>query len=370
MATPPFIGFNGIGAFDPSTDPLFAQLYNPFLTNFAKSFRPSGFGYDRIVSSFPVPTQTGQYPVFDPAYFFALEDGTPIGDDAPTPEINYKLSTDTYNALDYRRMIRFTRKELVQARAMGDVAKLEVSKTELLMTRMAMLREQRLALKLRATANGGKFTSAAITPAVKWDASPNSAGATIKQDLDAASQLAYRLSGKRPNTLVITREIAMAISSDFLVRQSILYNQGMQYLTEGTNVLPSRLYGYNIIEIDGVLGNAAAEGLPMALGEVWGNSARLIYVDPTPVWGQPATVYAFRGPVTGSVGEITPSPVLPNAGGSEPAGMGSWAVVERYAQFDPPAGLIRAWESVDEKVVAPELGIELASVITNANNPY
>ncbi len=162
----------------------------------------------------------------------------------------------------------------------------------------------------------------------------------------------------------------MAISSDFLVRQAILYNQGLQYLTEGTNLLPPRLYGYNIIEIDGVLGNTAAEGSPMKLGEIWGNSARLIYVDPSPVWGQPSTVYAFRAPVTGSVGEITPSPVLPGAGGGEPSGMGSWAVVERYAQFDPPSGLIRAWESVDEKVVAQELGVEIAGVITNVNNPY
>lgn len=368
---PPFPNFNGIGSFDPASDPLFGQLVNPVLTTLAKQFRPTGFAYDRLTSSFPVLTQAGQYPVFDPEYFFALEDGTSIADDAPTPEINFKLSLEPYQAADYRRMIRLTRKELLQARALGDPAKLEWSKTALLMTRMALLREARLAARLRSQVNGGQFTAPTFTPAAKWDSSPGAAGATIKQDLDFCAQVVYRQCGMRPNTLAVTREIAAAISSDFVVRDTIKYSGGAAYLSQGTNSLPPTLYGYNVVEIDGVLGNVAQEGQPMTLGEIWGNSARLLYVNPNPAWGLPSTVYSFRAPVTGSVGSISPSPVLlPDTTGGEPDPMGSSVVVERWAQFDPPSGLIRAWECVDERVVAKELGIELANVISDTQNPY
>ena len=369
-----FPQLNGISSFDPSVDPLNAQLINPILTNLAKQFKPDGFGYDRIVSSMPVVARAGQYPVFDSSYFFALEDDSPIADDAPTPEINFKISTDQYNALPHRRMIRLTRDELLQARSTGDAAKLQWSKTSLLMTRMALLRERRLAAKLRGADKGGQFTLNAVTPSIKWDASPTDQGsgmnATIKNDLDTASQAVYRQCGKRPNTVILTREIAMAIASDFTVRETIKYLYGDRYVAQGTDALPSTLYGYNIIEIDGVLGNTAAEGNTASLGELWGNSARLIYCDANPVWGQPATVYAFRAPVTGSVGSVQPSPsLLPDASGAEPPGLGSWAVVEQWAEWDPPSGLIRAWECVDEKVVAPELGYELSAVITDTNNP-
>ena len=46
-------------------------------------------------------------------------------------------------------------------------------------------------------------------------------------------------------------------------------------------------------------------------------------------------------------------------------GEGGWAIVDRWYNVDPPAEHIRAWECVDEKVVAPELGIEIQSVLAN-----
>jgi hypothetical protein len=59
---------------------------------------------------------------------------------------------------------------------------------------------------------------------------------------------------------------------------------------------------------------------------------------------------------------------MPNGNaGVEPNPAGGWAVVDRWWDYDPPAETIRAWESVDERVVAPELGFELHNVLGSSN---
>ncbi len=70
--------------------------------------------------------------------------------------------------------------------------------------------------------------------------------------------------------------------------------------------------------------------------------------------------YSFRAPVASSPTGSQSGTVTQ----VEPAGTGDWAVVDRWVEPDPPAQRIRAWESVDEKIVAPTLGIQLENVIS------
>jgi hypothetical protein len=51
--------------------------------------------------------------------------------------------------------------------------------------------------------------------------------------------------------------------------------------------------------------------------------------------------------------------------GVQPSPVGGWAVVDRWWDYDPPAETIRVWESVDERVVAPELGVEIQNVLSS-----
>ena len=346
-------------------DALNLQIIDPVLTTIAKQFSPHGYIYDRLVAPMNVPYQAGQYPIFDPSFFFADPGNLAVADDAPTPIVDPKWSMGQFNAIDYRLATKITRKEYNQANALGDPLRLQYSKTKHLLTLFAAARERRLAAKLLPTGSGGQLTTTASTPTVKWDAGTSSVPATIQQDIQAADLAVYKATGYHTNTLVINYEIALAIAADFTVKDQIKYIMGPQIISEGVGVLPGKLFGKTVIIADGTLINGSPEGTAISLSDIWGNQARLLYIDPAAQWGQPSVAYAFRAPVTGSAGSVSNAPtLLPSSQmGEEPGGGGSFAVVERWAELDPPADHIRAWECVDENVVAPELGVVIPTVL-------
>jgi hypothetical protein len=351
------------------------QFVDMVLSNVAKQYRPTGFLYDEIVSPMSVEYNTGRYPVFDPAYFFSTGGNLNVADKAATPVVDFQWSHDVYQCLDYRLQTIITRKEMVQAHP---ALRLDYSKTVGLLTQFALNREVRLATKLQSTTSGGQFTNAdATTPTVKWDAGVSGTEATIQKDLQTAALTVYKTCGRWPNTLIINKQIALAIAADFTVRETIKYLVGPTVVREGGGagtsgnygILPDTLYGFRVLVADGTLYNKNRPGQSASLTDIWGNQARLVYRPDTPEWGIPAKVYSFRGRVLdGAADTQPPATVLPTGdGGAEPGGSGGWAVVDRWWDYDPPAEHIRAWECVDERVVAPETGIVIPTVVTAAN---
>ena len=356
------------------------QFVNQVLTNLAKQYRPHGFLYDRIAAPYQVDYNFGRYPVFDPNYFFGFGGTLQVSDDAPTPIIDTQWSQDQYACVDYRLQTRVTRKETLQAHP---ALRLEYSKTIQLLTAFALNREMRLAARLTLNTNTdantslqGQLLNQASAPSIKWDAGTSGSPATIQKDLQSAARTAYLASGMWPNTLVIDKQIALAIAADPTILTTIQYLVGTTQVARGGGagetlapdsgygVLPSTLFGFNVLIADGALYSNARPGQAASLASVWGNNARLVYVNPVQQWGMPATAYAFRGRVTGGIAQ-PPSTIQPSGdGGQEPGPAGSWAVVERWYDMDPPGVHIRAWECVDERVVAPETANIIPTVLT------
>lgn len=358
------------------------QIISPVLSNVARQWRPHGFIYDMLTSAQPTATNIGQYPVFNFAKFYSARGDAGVADDAATPQIDFEWETEFYHCKDFRLRTRVTRKELNQA---NDALRLEVSKVTGLVGIMALEREKRLATVLRAEANGGKLTNAAQSVSVKWDEGTEATPATVQKDIQKAVKTVYKKIGFRPNILQITETIAVALSQDPTIQGLVkylagvelvqsgnvggagpglnAYNGGLQSVAGGSAVLPKKLFGLELVVADGVLENTAPEGATGTLAEVWGNSARVLYVNKNAVWGAPTVAYAFRGRVAGGFEQQ-----LSTAPGSitqfEPsAGSEQWAVVDRWQEPDPPGENIRAWECVDEHIVAPEAGVEIASVL-------
>lgn len=340
------------------------QLVNEVLTTVAKQYRPQGYIYDRLVAPQLVNFNMGLYPIFDQRFFFASGGNIEVQDRAPTPAIDFDWATGTYHARDYRLRAVITRKEMAQAHP---ALRLDYSKTIGLLTTFATNREIRLANKLRGSANGGQFTSNTNgtyqIAGGKWDANPTSAGTTnIQNDLQQAALKVMAATGIRPNTLAIDYQLAYAIANDFVIKDLLKYTVGRQVEAQGADfILPPTLFGFNVVIADGTLYNTARPGDAISLAGVWGHSARLMYVNPNAQWGIPSTVYAFRGRVNEGVGQAQPpAAILPTGqGGQEPGPAGDWAVVDQWWEMDPPVLNVRAWECVDENVVAPELGIEI-----------
>jgi hypothetical protein len=346
------------------------QVVNEVLTNVAKQYRPQGYIYDMLVAPQLVNFNSGLYPVFSTADYFAGNTNFAVADRAPTPYVDFRWSTNPYQCIDYRAQTLITQKELNQAHP---ALRLDYSKTIGLLTQFATAREIRLAAALRATANGGQFTSnsgnAVTVSGALWDQGTTGTPANIQADLQSAALKVYQAAGILPNTVVMDFQVAYAIAQDVTIRDYIKYTVGADLLHQGSNaILPQSLFGFNVVIAKGSLANRnrPSSNTSPSLSSVWGNSVRLMYVDPNAQWGIPSTVYAFRGKVGGTEA-APPATVMPTSqGGQEPGPAGSWAQVTQWWDMDPPALHIRAWECVDERVVAPELGIEISPVLNTA----
>ena len=331
----------------------------PDLTQIARQFKPHGFVYDQLVAPMQVSYRYGKFPVFNPADYFANPGDLRVEDRALTPEVNFSWSTEPYECEPRRLQTVITREEEHQARP---ELRLEYSKTIGLLTQFAQAREIRLATALRSEANGGKLSNAAVATTKKWDTGTKSSEASIQTDIQKGIYTIYKATGIKPNTLVITQGMALAIANDWTLKEIIKYRVGPEFVANGQQtLLPPTLFGLKVVIAEGVLYNQARPGEAASLTDTWGNSARILYVDPNAQWGIPSCVYCFRAPVTGGAAEA-PSSIMPKAG-VEPGPASGWAIVDQWYDFDPPARHIRAWESVDERVAAPALGYEIEEVL-------
>lgn len=331
-------------------DPRGFQLIDPVLTNLALNYRTEGFVYDAIVANMQVATNAGQYPVWSREDFMRDDVESEVDDRAETPEIDLSYSLQPYLLRNYRLKVSLTPEERAQAHI---ALRFEQTKTNFLMDRMAIRRERRLAAALRKTTNGGQLTYGAGV-STKWDAS---SGVTIEKDIKGARKAVYDGTGQHVDTMVITWDVAYTIALDPTVREILKYTgDGEAIIANGEKILPRRLHGLNVIIADQDKYNAAREGGAESLQSIWSDNVRLIKKGTDNAWGTPATVYSLRGQVL----DTNESSSRRGSG----AGRAGFALVDRWAQADPPVDYIRAWEKVQEKVTAPDIGYEIADVLT------
>lgn len=326
-----------VGPF-PGRDARDLQIIDPVLTQIARQLRPTGFVYNQICPTIQVETLSGQYPVYDKTYFFGDDVDNRVTDREETPEIEFSWSTEPYLCLDYALKISITPRERQQA---NGALRLEQSKTQYLMTRMAMRRERRLAEKL--TKGTGKLAlGAAATETF-------AASKAIETDFKKAKLAIYNETGRSPNVAVIPYEKAYDMATNPTLREIFRYYVNSEAFIklgsddEGEDIfLPRWFQGLRLIIPKGTLVNTAKEGAAQVLADIWGSSTRFLYVDPQAAWGIPSVIYQFQAPVTTGQGRA-----------------GSGPLIDRWREPDPVKDLIRATECIDERICAPELGYEM-----------
>ena len=331
----------------PSTrDTRALQIVDPVLSQLAVQYTPRGFVAPEVAAAMDVTKETGQYPVFDESYFFRAELPEEVADRAPTPEVDFRWSTDLYRARPRRLKTSITPRERDQA---DNALRLEQSKLNMLLLQMQLGFEVRLARLLRHTSNGGQLTGGAHTPTSGWDTSTGDPEADIRQGKLAV----HSKTGLVPDALILPFEVAYALATNPKIREIVKYTvNGQQVLEVGDRLVPATLHGCRVIVAQGTLVNTAPEGQAKSLAQIWGKSARLVKLGRDNEWGTPATVYQFRCPVSNTVAS------------SEQRGVGGFRLVDRWSEPDPPVDYIRAWECTDEKVVAPDTGYEIVNVIS------
>lgn len=316
------------------------QIIDPVLSNIARQYAADGFVADQIFKPVAVAARSGQYPTFS-GFFGDDSDADslqPIDDRAPTPEVSFDWSTDTYLVQDYRLKASITGTERAQARAIGDPLHLEESKVKHLKTRMAIRKEVRGAAVLRATANGGQLTGGTASPSTKWadDA------ATIETDVTTGSLAVRGKIGFPTNTMVLDYKVAVTVAKQADIRELIKYTIPGERILAGGYELPPILFAHRPL-VAMASRNTAKKGATESLSTVWDDHVRLLYIAENAAWGIPSVAYAFNAPIDGAAGQSQ--------------------VVDRWRENDPPVEYVRAWEATDEKVCGPDAGYELSDVL-------
>lgn len=330
-------------------DPRNLQVIDPILTNVALAYRPGNFIYDQIVARQTVSEIAGQYPIWSQEDLMRDPGENKVADRAETPEIDLSYSLGNYFLEDYRLKVSITPRERSQA---ASELRMETMKVHRLLDAMALRREVRLANKLRKTSNGGKLTLGAGV-STKWDAS---SGATIEKDIKAARKAVWDATGQHVDTILMNWDVAYSVALDASVREILKYTvNGKDIIELGDRMLPSTLHGLNVVVAGGSKINSAKRGAAAAYSDIWGDNVRLLRRGVDEEWGNPATVYSLRGPVNGTE--------QPSTNRTAETG-GEGFLVDRWATPDPPIDYIRAWECVEEKVVAPDIAYEIADVLT------
>jgi hypothetical protein len=196
---------------------------------------------------------------------------------------------------------------------------------------IALHRETRVAALL--TAAGGLSNSG--TPSNNW----NVDAGTIEADILAAKEAIYDDTGRVPNTIIIPWKVANAIAMQQDIRELLKYTvDGRQVLAVGENILPAMLWGLNVI-VPQVQATTSREGAgTQTFTDVWGDSVRVLYVNPTPDTQRPSVGYTLQ------------------SRGFE---------VRAWRENDPNVERIRVSDGIlEEKLVAPEAGYEIIDVLS------
>jgi hypothetical protein len=310
------------------------QVIDPFLSTVARRYKSEGFIADRVLPSIKVTKLSGQYPIFDRNYWFAQQTDNKGSDRAPSREVDYEWSLDTYLCEEYKLKTSLTDLEVEQAES---ELRLRQTKAEFLAQQMNLSREVRVAQLLLPSGLGGQLAAGASTaPSVNWD----QATATIEDNLKTGKLAVYDAIGLDPNVIVIPYKVAYAMAVQEDIRQIISYEiqggSGDSMIRLGDRLLPAVLHGMEVIIPKGQT-TTTKEGNSGSLTEIWGDDVRLLYVNNGAQWGQPTVAYSL---------EQTPR------------------TVTRWREIDPDREMIRELERVDEKVVAPDAGFVLTDVLS------
>lgn len=313
--------------------PRSLQIYDPVLSNLARSYRPKGFIAHLLLPEIPTTKLSAQYPIFDKGFWFRDVDNR-SSDRAPAKEVDFEWSTDTFLCEEYKLKVSITDLERDQA---DPSLRLQASKTQFLTGQMELAHEKRVAAFFQTTTDGGGLSSGrSSTPGTNWDQDT----ATVEANIKTGVLDIYDTIGVPPNTIVIPYKVAyaMALQEDIraILRQDAT-GQGVPFITLGSRVIPSVIHGMKVVIPIGAQLDSSNEGGSESISEIWGDDVRLLYVDASAKWGEPSAGYKI---------------------------VHTQKRVTKWRTTDPDIDYIREMERYDLKMVAPDAGHVIKDVLS------
>lgn len=241
-------------------------VIDPALSNVSVKYTNSQFIADMVYPVVPVAKQTGKYYIYDKANLRQDKTNRAIG--APSNEVSFGLSTDTFSCDDHA-LKDFVADEVVdQAEVALDPL---IDTTEFLTEKLLLDREIALAAILASTSIMTQNTTLSGTS--QWSDYTNS---DPIGDVRTARTTIHTNTFKKPNTLVLGKPVFDMLIEHPAIIERIKYSQ----LGVVSAELLARVFQLEQVLVGEAGSNTAAEGQTDVLAYVWGKHAVVAYIAP------------------------------------------------------------------------------------------
>lgn len=257
------------------------------LTNMVVGYKNRAYVADAIMPVVPVAKRSDKYFEFDPAENLTILQTTLAGTRGMPNEVSSHVSAPhSYLVNDHALLYFVSADELMNADA--PLRPMEIANRRLWNSLM-IAREQRVSTALTTSGNYGAQTTA-LVGGDRWDQSTS----------DPVAQLfaAIKSCLVRPTHLVINEEVETYLMNHAKVLQFLLgraaSKAGPTELYPNEDML-AKLLGLEGLIVSRAKYNSAVEGHTMTQAYLWGKSAALIRVEPSPSISETAvTSYTLR----------------------------------------------------------------------------
>jgi len=295
------------------------------------------FVADKVFPIVPVSKQSDLYYVYEKDAFMRsdAQKRAPGRESAGT---GYELSTDSYRADVYA-----VHKDISDQERANSDEPLDADRdaTEFLTHQMLIRREKQFVNDYFTTSIwNGSTTGTDVTPGTLWDASGSDPIVDVAAEIIAIKQK----TGRRPNTLVVSEPVHMALKNNEAILDRISGGALPGRAAFVTRELLAQAFEVDNYVVASAVENTAAEGATFSGSHIFGKNALLCYSEQNPGLRKPSAGYIFTW--TGLLG---------GAAGIQ---------ISRFRMEHLKSDRVEAEMAWDMKVVSAELGAFFSGCIS------
>lgn len=302
-------------------NPTLSQVHiDRAMTRISIAHRNTSYIADQLFPNLPVNNQSDKYFVFDKSSWFRDEAG-PRAPGTKGPQGDYSISSSAYSAQPIA-MTKLVPDEILQN---ADAPlQIQTAATEFATDKVMLSVERDVA---GFVFDAGSWAASA-NPTSQW----NLDSSEPLVDVETGREAIVKAVGREPNVFVMGREVWTKLKNHPDLLDRIKHTQRGIMTIE----LLAALFEVEKLLVGKAVVDTAEEGETSSRGFVWGKSAALLYVAPTPAIMTPSAGYVF-----------------------------TWKrrQVERFRREEEKSTAYRAEQHYDAKVVSPDAGYELKAVV-------
>lgn len=240
---------------------------DPVLSNVSKAYSNEMYVADMLFPSFKVGTESGKYYQYDKSKF--RRNSTKRAAGSKANEVEYGLSTASYATEDHALKEKTPWEIIRQA---DSALNPEMDATENVTEQLLIDKEVALATSMADTAILTQNTTLAGTD--QWSDYTNS---DPIGDVKAGVVVVQKAIGRKPNTLIIGKEVFDQLADHPSVMEKVKYSQ----LGVLTVELLARIFNVGKVVVAEAIYNTATEGASDSMTYIWGKHAVLAYITPS-----------------------------------------------------------------------------------------